>query len=132
MEEVNILRVSEQGFILKKGEKCDKAFIIIEGTASVYVHVGKEDIKEKFSNLNTGSCFNVFSFLNPDGIQLTSFIADDFCVLLTISRKQIEELENRFYQLQDELMKVRINIISERVCDFDFFRYCEPNNDPEH
>lgn len=97
LEEVNILRVSEQGFILKKGEKCDKAFIIIEGTASVYVHVGKEDIKEKFSNLNTGSCFNVFSFLNPDGIQLTSFIADDFCVLLTISRKQIEELENRFY-----------------------------------
>jgi len=89
LEEVHVLRVSEQGIILKKGEKSDWAYIIIEGSASVYLHVGKMEIKEKYMSLNTGSCFNAFQFLNPDGVQLTSYIADDFCVMLTISRSAV-------------------------------------------
>ena len=48
LEEVNIVWISEQGIIIKKGEKCDKAYVILEGSASVYVHVGSMDIKEKF------------------------------------------------------------------------------------
>lgn len=52
--------------ILKKGDKSDRAYVILEGSASAYVHIGANDIKERFATLNTGSCFNVFHFLNPD------------------------------------------------------------------
>jgi hypothetical protein len=39
-------------------------------------------------------------------------------------------MENKFYQLQDALMKIRINLISEKAAEYDFFRFCIPTNNP--
>ena len=46
LEEVDIIRMSEQGVILKKGDKSDRCYVVLEGTVSVYVHIGAADTKE--------------------------------------------------------------------------------------
>ena len=55
-----------------------------------------------------------------------NFEAREDCVIGVLSRKKVYILENKFYQLRDELMKIRISLIDGSANDFDFFRYCEP------
>jgi len=55
-----------------------------------------------------------------------TFVADGETVLATLSRDSVHRLENKFYQLRDELMTVRMSLIDGTASDFDFFRYCTP------
>ena len=40
-----------------------------------------------------------------------AFIASEETVIASLTRSKAHELENRFYQMRDELMKVRISLI---------------------
>ena len=64
--------------------------------------------------------------MNPDAVQILTFVAKGDCVIASLSRDKVHELENQFYQMRDELMKVRISLIDGSASEFDFFRYCEP------
>jgi len=61
LEEVEILRLGNGGIILKRGDKTDKVFIVLEGKVDIYVITDPiSGQKERFDTLNTGSCFCAF------------------------------------------------------------------------
>jgi CRP-like cAMP-binding protein len=61
LEEIEILRLGEGGVILKRGDKSDKVFVILEGSVDVLVHIDIETGNHsRFDTLNTGSCFCAF------------------------------------------------------------------------
>ena len=100
LEEMEITRIRPGGIILKRGDKANKMFVVLEGEVEIYVVIDwKTDEKVLFDTLNTGSCFCVFQFLNPDSVQMMTFKAKGNCSVATITRDQIHTLENRFYQL---------------------------------
>jgi hypothetical protein len=60
-----------------------------------------------------------------------TFVAKEESVIASLSREKAHELENRFYQMRDELMKVRISLIDGTANEFDFFRYHVQSKSPE-
>lgn len=76
LEEVEIQRYSEGGVILKKGHKSDSLYVVMEGSVDILIHEGGNGIERQvFDWLNKGSCFCVFTFLDPNSIQMVSFVA---------------------------------------------------------
>ena len=92
LEEIKIMRLREGGVILKRGDKTENLYIVLEGSVNVFINENNEN--ELFDYLNQGSCFCAFTFLNPDGVQIMNFEAREDCVIGMLSREQIYELEN--------------------------------------
>ncbi len=55
-----------------------------------------------------------------------AFIANEETVIASLSWDKAHDLENWFYQMRDELMKVRISLIDGTANEFDFFWYHIP------
>ena len=76
LEQVEIQRYSEGGLILKKGHKSDCLYVVMEGKVDILINQGSNgEERQLFDVLNKGSCFGVFTFLDPNSIQMVSFQA---------------------------------------------------------
>lgn len=62
---------------------------------------------------------------------MMSYVASETTVIATLTRDRVHHLENKYYQLRDALMKVRISLIDGTANEFDFFRYSVRVKDPE-
>jgi len=76
LEEVEIQRYGEGGTILKKGHKSDCLYVVLEGNVDILISEGRNGTERQvFDWLNKGSCFCVFTFLDPNSIQMVTFEA---------------------------------------------------------
>lgn len=55
-----------------------------------------------------------------------TFKAESECVMAVVSKEHIFSLEKKFYQIRDQLMGIRVQIIKGTVNEFDFYRYLPP------
>lgn len=131
LEQVEIQRYSEGGIVLKKGHKSDCLYVVMEGRVDILISEGQNgEDRQLFDWLNKGSCFGVFTFLDPNSIQMVTFQAASECVIATLSKQKVMALEQKFYQIRDALMKVRVSLLEGTANEFDFYRYL-PRRDKE-
>lgn len=124
LEKVEIQRYSKGGIILKKGHKSDCVYIVMEGRVDILISEGLNGEERRlFDWLNRGSCFGVFTFLDPNSIRMVTFEASSECVIATLSKQKLMVLEQKFYQIRDVLMKVRVSLLEGTANEFDFYRY---------
>jgi hypothetical protein len=97
---------------------------VFEGSVDILITEGRNGEERRvFDWLNKGSWFGVFTFLDPNSIQMVTFEAASEWVIATLSKHKVMMLERKFYQIRDALMKVRINLLEGTANEFDFYRY---------